>query len=183
MNAFESVIASLLEHEGFWTKLNYKVELTKDDKKNINRPSSPRWEIDVIGYQPQTNILRVVECKSFLDSGGVKLISFDRGISANTQHLKLFKLFNEDKLREIVFDRLSSQLVDKKLCNSSPKIELWLAAGKIYQQDVEPIKKLFSEKGWFLWTPEDIRERTEKLVNSGYDDSTVTIVSKLLKKK
>lgn len=49
MDAFESVVATILEREGFWVRTSFKVRLTKDDKHAINRPSSPRWEIDVLG--------------------------------------------------------------------------------------------------------------------------------------
>ncbi|MFH1923025.1 MAG: hypothetical protein ABIP48_24440, partial [Planctomycetota bacterium] len=61
MDAFESVIASILDRQGFWTRTEVKVELTKQEKRDIGRPSSPRWEIDVVAYQPGTNELRVVE--------------------------------------------------------------------------------------------------------------------------
>ena len=72
MDAFESVIAGILQRQGFWTLTNFKVELTKAEKRKIGRPSSPRWELDVVAYSGRDNELRIVECKSFLDSPGVQ---------------------------------------------------------------------------------------------------------------
>lgn len=64
MDAFERVVASLLEREGFWIRSSLKVELTKAENVEIRRPSSPRWELDVVGYRASDNEFRIVECKS-----------------------------------------------------------------------------------------------------------------------
>jgi len=56
MDAFEHVIATILERDGFWVRTTFKVELTKEDKVAIGRPSSPRWELDVIGYRPAVTV-------------------------------------------------------------------------------------------------------------------------------
>ena len=77
MDAFESVIAGILQRQGFWTLTSFKVELTKAEKRTIGRPSSPRWELDVVAYRGRDNELRIVECKSFLDSIGVQCSAFD----------------------------------------------------------------------------------------------------------
>jgi hypothetical protein len=66
MDAFENLIAMLLRRDGYWTTTSVKVELTKDEKKSINRPSNPRWEIDVVAYKGATNQILAVECKSYL---------------------------------------------------------------------------------------------------------------------
>ena len=58
MQAYELLVASLLEREGFWVPQSFKVALTKDDKKKILRPCSPRWEIDLLAYRPGDNQLR-----------------------------------------------------------------------------------------------------------------------------
>lgn len=61
MDAFEAVVATVLERDGFWVRTSFKVNLTKDDKIAIGRPSSPRWELDIVGYRPGDNLLRIVE--------------------------------------------------------------------------------------------------------------------------
>ena len=77
MDAFEDLIATLLEKDGFWVQTTFKVELTKEEKKEIGRPSSPRWKLDLIAYKASTNDILAVECKSYLDSYGVRLSGFD----------------------------------------------------------------------------------------------------------
>ncbi|MFN0156735.1 MAG: hypothetical protein ACKVRP_01530 [Bacteroidota bacterium] len=72
MDAFESVVAAILQRQGYWTLTSVKVELTKEEKREIGRHSSPRWELDVVAYRGSDNELRVVECKSFLDSGRIR---------------------------------------------------------------------------------------------------------------
>ena len=105
MDAFESLIETLLNREGYWTDSNLKVELEKAEKRKIGRPSSPRWELDVVGYQGNSNELLVVECKSYLDSRGVL---FRNGKFSNPSR---YKLFTERTTREVVLGRLEEQLV------------------------------------------------------------------------
>ena len=53
---------------GFRTSVG--ANLTKEEKVRIGRPSSPRWELDVVGYRGRDNVLQVIECKSYLDFAG-----------------------------------------------------------------------------------------------------------------
>jgi len=53
---------------GFWVRTSVKVELTKKEQRLIGRHSSPRWELDIVGYSGRENLLRVVESKRFLHS-------------------------------------------------------------------------------------------------------------------
>ena len=66
MDAFESVIATILDRDGFWVRTSYKVALNKTEKLEINRPSSPRWELDVIAYRHADNLLWIVSANHFL---------------------------------------------------------------------------------------------------------------------
>jgi len=179
MDAFESVVAALLERKGYWTRTSIKVELTKEEKRRISKPSSPRWELDVIAYKGQTNELLVVECKSFLDSPGVRLSGFD---GSNLEEAKRYKLFNDIVLRKVVFNRLSAQLVDAGFCASAPKIQLCLAAGKIYR-DSEPLHRLFRKNRWLLWDVDWLRKELKTLSKSGYENAVVSIVSKILQRE
>jgi hypothetical protein len=47
MDAFESLIATLLRRDGYWVETSVKVSLMPEEKHAIGRQSSPRWEIDV----------------------------------------------------------------------------------------------------------------------------------------
>ena len=179
MDSFEHVVASLLQRKGHWTQTSVKVELTKEEKKAVGRPSSPRWEIDVVAFRAATNHLYVVECKSYLDSYGVRLSAFDGSSEA---HANRFKLFNEPKLREVVFNRLAIQFTERGFCRPDPTMTLCLVAGNIYNHR-EEIVALFERNDWQLWDAEWLRAELGVLAESGYDNSVEAIVSKLLLRK
>jgi Holliday junction resolvase len=50
----------------------------------IGRPSSPRWDIDIIAYKGAINEVLVVECKSYLDS---RSVIFKRRFNNEVQQL------------------------------------------------------------------------------------------------
>lgn len=76
MDAFEQIVKIVLEGQGWWVRQGYKVELTKEEKVVMGRYSSPRWEIDLLAYKPESDQILIVECKSFLDSFGVRASEF-----------------------------------------------------------------------------------------------------------
>jgi hypothetical protein len=176
VDAFESVVAALLERKGYWTRTSVKVDLTKEEKRQIGRPTSPRWEIDVIAYKGSTNSLLAVECKSYLNSPGVRFSSFN---GSSETEANRYKLFNDERLRKVVFNRLSIQLVESGFCAAPPEITLCLVAGNIYQ-DAKPIQDHFKKNGWELWDADWLRNELDILSKSGYDNTVVAIVSKLL---
>jgi hypothetical protein len=98
---------------GFWVRTSVKDELTKKEKRLIGRHSSPRWELDIVGYSGRENLLRVVESKSFLDSVGVRACAFD---GSDPEEAKRYKLANESELRRIVFNRLCLQFTEAGAC-------------------------------------------------------------------
>jgi hypothetical protein len=73
MDAFETIAARFFEVQGYWTRVRVKVEITKPEKVALNNHSMPRPEIDVVAWKPAANELLIVECKSYLDSAGVRL--------------------------------------------------------------------------------------------------------------
>jgi len=77
LDAFEHLISRLLLREGYWVETAVKVELTKEDKRRLENPSMPRQELDIVPYDAKRNVLLVVECKSYLDSGGVHVEAFN----------------------------------------------------------------------------------------------------------
>lgn len=176
MDAFESVVATIHERDGFWVRTAFKVELTKQDKRDMGRPSSPRWELDVVGYRPGDNLLRVVECKSYLDSVGVRYSAFTPG----SVGAKRYKLFTEPETREVVLNRLVDQLLAKKAIRKSPKIQLCLVAGKIPPSEVAPLKALFDANGWKLFGRDWLREQLVAVAADGYDNAIAAVTAKLL---
>lgn len=176
MDAFEAVIASILQRQGYWTLTSVKVELTKAEKREIGKHSSPRWELDVVAYRGSDNEILVIECKSYLNSLGVQCAVFD-GSKPSAE--KRYKLFCDATLRRVVFQRLKKQLVTGGFCAKNPSLRLCLAAGKIHG-DHDWLQAHFAKKGWRLFGPEEIRQELMKLRDSGYENSVAAIVTKLL---
>lgn len=181
MNSFETVMAELLAKEGFWVQQGFKVDLTKEEKRRIEKPTSPRWELDILAYRGADNELLVVECKSYLDSPGVRFSAF---VDSSSRDRSRYKLFNNPVLREVVFYRLARQLEDVGACSPNPQIRLCLAAGKIASEnDRIHLFEYFNDKGWTLWDDVWIREKLEKMSHRSYQDESSSIVAKLLLRK
>lgn len=176
MDAFEEVIAAILQQKGYWTQTSVKVELTKAEKRKIGRDSSPRWELDVVAYRGKDNSIKVVECKSYLDSYGVDCAAFE---GSNQSAQSRYKLFFEGRLRRVVFGRLKKQMVSRGFCRTSPRVQLCLAAGKI-RGDEGFLRSHFEKNGWLLIGPDSIREELGKFIDSSYENSVAAIVTKLL---
>jgi len=174
MHGFESLIAELLETEGYWVRRGFKVRLTKEDKRKIGRPSSPRWEIDLLAYCAPKNLVLAVECKSYLDSSGVDLGDLQGG-----RYAERYKLFTEPGLREVVFRCLASNLVESGLCRAKPTIHLALAAGRV-RSDPAALGAYFQKNGWLLFDPDWVREHLKATSDGSYTDSVAVMVAKLL---
>lgn len=165
--------------EGYWVQSSLKVELTKDDKAAIGRPSSPRWELDLVAYGGRRNELLVVECKSYLDSIGVQYRAFSTA-EANV-YTDRFKLFNDEPLRNVIVARLCSQLVNKGLVSDNPDVKLVLVCGKIVRdKDRQLIRAHFDDHGWVLWDDEWLKEKLKEMSTGSYENSPVAVVAKLL---
>jgi hypothetical protein len=178
MNSFESMVAMIFDREGYWVKPNFKVDLTKEEKRAIGRPSSPRWELDLVAYKASGNELLAIECKSYLDSPGVRASGF---IGDNSTEKARYKLFNEDRLRQVVLNRLCLQLLDLGLVPSLPKVRLCLAAGKLASEaDREAVNDHFESHDWLLFDDGWLRNRLLQISQSGYEDEIASIVAKLL---
>jgi len=174
MNAFESVIATLLQREGYWVIPNYKVNLTKEEKLKIGRPKAPRWEVDLIAYKGASHELIAVECKSYLDSGGVY---FKDG---KLLPPSLYKLFEEPILREVILTNLVEQLIAAESCHKNTRVYLALATGKISRRtDKESMSAHFKSQGWLLYDDKWVQERLCELQNAGYENEVAYVAAKL----
>ena len=108
MDHFESIIKTLLEAEGYWVRQSFKVNLTKEEKRQIGKPSIPRPEIDLLALHFTRNEVLVFEAKSFLDSPGVKLADLQESHEIPKGR---YKLFTCERYRSIVFKRLVEDLI------------------------------------------------------------------------
>lgn len=180
MDAFEYIFSKVLQDEGYWTMIGYKVDLSKEDRRNLNNPSMPRPEIDIVAYRPADNELLMVECKSYLDSNGVGHKAFTE---AGNPHSGRYKLFTNEALFKIVRKRLLEQMKREGLFTTpQPKTKLCLAAAKIRPNHEAPLKAHFTRKKWHLYGPEWIAGRIRALANKGYENEVMTIVTKILER-
>ena len=178
MDAFEQLVSEILWMEGYWVRTSVKVELTTEEKKAIRRRSSPRWELDIVAYSGRDNLLRVVECKSYLDSRGVALRAFDGTDERGAQR---YKLFSDEQLRSIVFDRLRLQFAESGACCPNAEVKLCLACGRIATDaDREGLHRHFAEKGWELWDESWLGERLKSMSSRGDENQVSAVVAKLL---
>jgi hypothetical protein len=104
-------------------------------------------------------VLRAVECKSYLDSGGVALRAFD---GKDARFAKRFKLFHDRELRKIVLNRLRRQLADCGACAPDATVKLCLACGRVANKDREALHAYFRKKRWELWDELWLRERLRR---------------------
>lgn len=178
MDAFEQVVSEILWMEGYWVRTSVKVDLTKEEKVRIGKPSSPRWELDIVGYRGHDKVLCVVECNSYLDSRGVMLRAFDGSDSKSAER---YKLFSDDNLRGVIFDRLRIQLAKSGACAPNATVKLCLACGRIATTaDRDGLHKHFENKGWQLWDEKWPRDQLQRMSGGGYENHVSAVVAKLL---
>jgi hypothetical protein len=180
MNAFEQIAAHFFEAQGYWTRVGLKIAVSKEEKRNIGNPSMPRPEVDVVAFKPGINELLIIECKSYLDSAGVRVESF---VGDDSVHKDRLKLFNRDGLRELLTSKLLAQLRQEGLLLSSdPSIRFGLVAGKIKAGDEPQLREIFNTKGWLLITPGDLANGLRKFADRGYEDDVATMIVKILER-
>jgi hypothetical protein len=174
---FEGIIKTLLEHEGYWIRQPFKVNLTKQEKRDIGKHSIPRPEIDILAFKPKENRVIAFEAKSYFDSPGVKLAELQESHEIPEGR---YKLFTCDKYRNIVFSRMKQDLIDLGMGTSQTEITLGLAASNVYQSKSEEIRALFNSREWDFLSPEDIREKVTELAARGYENEPSIITAKIL---
>jgi hypothetical protein len=179
MNAFEQIAAHFFEVQGYWTRVAYKIDVSKEEKRELGNPSMPRLEVDLLAFRPGSNQLLVMECKSWLDSTGVRVANFGE----DPVHNKHMKLFNRDGLRELLTSKLLAQLRQEGLLpTTDPSIRYGLVAGKIKAGNEPKIREIFDAKDWLLVTPSDLASGLRKFADRGYEDDVATMVVKILER-
>ncbi len=178
MNAFENIVTQYLESEGYWVRQSVKVEISKEDKRALDLPTMPRPEIDLVALDVKENELLLIEVKSLLDSYGVY---FEAVSDEKDELAERYRLFTNSKFREIVTKRLREEYLKQGLINEDTKINYALAAGNIHSLTAESkISDYFSQKGWKLFTPGQIKDKIKELSQKGWEDNLVTITAKLI---
>lgn len=180
MNAFEQIVAGLLRAEGYWTITGFRVNLSKLQKVEIGKPSLPRPEIDILAYKGGNDTLMWVECKSYLDSSGVRFASFS---DPNDVGYGRYKIFNDERYRKIAGDVLKKQVIETQLVKSEPTLLHCLVAGKVRsEKDRQQLNQLFKERGWILLDDIWLKERLRSASLSQYEDDVAMIVAKIIQR-
>ena len=81
----------------------------------------PRPEIDILAYCAKENHLLWVECKSYLDSTGVKAEAFQGEGAKNSER---YRVFTKKNYREEVTEALIAQILSEGRAKSKPSIYL-----------------------------------------------------------
>jgi len=177
MDHFEAIVKTLLEAEGYWVRQSFKVNLTKEEKQDIGKPSIPRPEIDLLAFNVSRNEILALEAKSFLDSPGVTLSHLEE---VHDLPEGRYKLFTSKRYRTVVMARLSKDLIGLGMANKDTKITLGLAAGKVYQSNTEGVRAFMTKRKWFFISPEEIKEKVTNLAMLGYENDPAIITAKIL---
>jgi hypothetical protein len=82
-----------------------------------------------------------------------------------------------------VTNALIKQVTQRELTLPNPTVRYCLVAGKIHGLSPEKFQQyqdFFSENGWILYGPAQIREEIQKLVPLSYENDVAIIMAKLL---
>ena len=177
MDSFEQIVAKILSEQGYWTKIGYKILLTKEEKRFVDNPFMPRPEVDIVAYRPGENELLWVECKSYLDSNGVRFLAF---IGEDNVHARRLKIFNDKRLRDFLAEKLIHQLIKQGLMKTKPDLKFCLVTGNIFNhKERDEIRAHFAREGWLLFDEFWVKKGLLALANSGYDNDVAVITAKL----
>jgi len=177
MDYFESIIKTILEYEGYWVRQSFKINVTKEEKRQIGKHTIPRPEVDILAYKPSNNNLLVIEAKSYFDNPGVRLDDLQKEYEKPEGG---YKLFTCENYRKIVFNRLKKDLIKIGMVNQDTNISLGLAAGNVFQNKSNEINEYFISKKWLFISPEDIKEKVTNLATMGYENEPAVITAKIL---
>lgn len=177
MDHFESIISTLLEAEKYWIRRSFKINVTKEEKRQIGKPTIPRPEIDLLALHFSRNEVIAFEAKSFLDSPGVKLAHLQEEHEIPEGR---FKLFTSERYRSVVMTRLLQELIACGMANSDTRVSLGLAAGKVCRGQSGPIREFMEKRKWLFWSPEDIKNKVTALAKRDYENDPAIITAKIL---
>jgi len=65
MDAFENVVATILQHGGYWVRSSFKVDVTKAEKVQYSDALRSLAQNSISLPTKSGNVVRVVECKSY----------------------------------------------------------------------------------------------------------------------
>lgn len=178
MDQFEALVGTLLEAEGYWVRHSFKVNLTKEEKRRIGKPSVPRPEIDILALRYCDNTVLAMEAKSFLDSPGIKLNDLQTEFNLPTGR---YKMFTSTLYRETVLSRLKKDLITCGMANEDTTVLLGLASGNVYKKQSKELHEFLEKRGMLFWSPENIRVKARALATHAYENNLAYVLAKIFK--
>ena len=94
-----------------------------------------------------------------------------------------YRLFTNRKFREVVTEALREDYLKRGLINGKTKINYALAAGHIHSGNEPSIAKYFSDNGWKLFSPSEIKETVKQLSKKVWQDDLIAMTAKLIVEK
>jgi hypothetical protein len=179
MDYFEEICKYLLEQENYWVRTCVKVEITKEEKRQLGKPSMPRPEIDIVAYNPKQNLLILIEAKSFLNSSGVYI----EHVQDKDMKYDGYKILTGKMYQEVVTNKLIEIYLNSGLLSIRPNIQYGLIAGNVAKNKNQELQELAIERNWFYWGPEKLKEGLMKFKDYPYENNPFVLTSKILNKE
>lgn len=204
MDAFEQIVTMVLETRGYWVRNGFWVDLSPQVRELIGRPTTPRWELDMLAFRPGNKEVIAVECRSYLDAIGVTAQDFGlprkvrnektgrmQKVPAPMSKTKItpenrYKLFLDHNLRSVILNCLQAQLIDQGFITSDTKVRLGFATGKFRSgKDREEVRALFKKPSENLVLISDLEIQQElaqmsRMLNS---NDVAMVASKILMRR
>jgi len=179
MEAFEDLVSQILAMRGYWVRTSVRVPLSDSAFASDPTIKQRNCDLDVLAYSYRDNVVRIVECKSWLDSPGIRWKSFN---GSSEREASFFKLFNNNNLLSDVSKQLTAQLVESGACSSDVQIKLCLAGAKFFsREDKSLIRAHFASRGWELYDDDWVRDGLKDMSKlKVYMNRMSHLVSKLL---
>lgn len=177
MDYFENILKKILEQQGKWVRQSVKIDISKEEKRQIGKHSIPRPELDLVAYVPGENKLEIWEAKSYLDSHGVRFSELNQSYEVPEGR---YKFFTCDNYRNIIINRLIVDWVDSHFILPNPIIEIGLAVGNFNSNDEPDIRELFQKQGWNIIGPQEIKLAIKGFEKLGYENDPYVIASKII---
>ena len=150
--AFEEIVAVLLESDGYWVKRNIKIHLSSERQTALGLKSGA-CELDIVAVRTTgTPEILIVECKSFARSDGVDWKTFSPPVAPIIRRHR-YKMFFSVELRSAI----TSLLTENGITPPNVRHTYCLASAATRRSDHEQIKchlianeMQFFDRAWLM---------------------------------
>lgn len=120
----------------------------------------PRPNLDIVGYKARDNVLKVVECKSYIDSVGVQVSGFN---GTKVKNQDRYKLSMTKSCERPCSSGCAYSLLRVAHAQPDADVKLVQVCGKIMGKDRERLNQHFKQHAdWELWDENVASLETER---------------------